>query len=369
MDENEDDQSLQAFNSSCNICFSNDADIFLVPCDDQFCRDCLSKYVTELIQQSWGLVELKIKCPICEEIIDSAQWQDWIDDQSIIDLFYEYNSDERTIVRFSPCCQQEVTITKIVQASEERDKITKKLLSRMNAELNSTLDLKVFSDASSQYNRDELTGQQFYSKFLQLFHLENSVDNFDTETIPNYVLLQQFSADLISVLQKVEKRRELEFLHIRSFPKMSCPDCDQYMCFKCGDLWHEGRSCEKNIQQKINNPYTAPNEKQTYEWQLQNSKRCPNCSIVFQKNEGCMHVHCVYCGYEFCFGCLSRWGNRQCGFYQCTRNQTEKPNATDTTITTSTTTTTTVNDNIIHNTENTSTVTMTHVNTQQVINV
>lgn len=32
-------------------------------------------------------------------------------------------------------------------------------------------------------------------------------------------------------------------------------------------------------------------------------KRCPNCRVNIEKNDGCDHMTCTHCGYEFCWFC------------------------------------------------------------------
>jgi hypothetical protein len=53
-----------------------------------------------------------------------------------------------------------------------------------------------------------------------------------------------------------------------------------------------------------------------------NVKQCPNCKATIEKNEGCNHMTCRKCHYEFCWLCLGKWaGHRQ--FYECSNYKKE----------------------------------------------
>ncbi len=71
---------------------------------------------------------------------------------------------------------------------------------------------------------------------------------------------------------------------------------------------------------------TAENEalSANYLWLVTNSKKCPNlnCNAPIQKNEGCNHVKCYKCKYDFCWICLESWKKHSSvtgGYFQCNR--------------------------------------------------
>jgi len=74
-------------------------------------------------------------------------------------------------------------------------------------------------------------------------------------------------------------------------PKSECK-CGQVMCFNCMNPWHEGKDCES----AIDNEYKRYAEKGKV-------KNCPKCNSRIEKNEGCNHIHCTRCKYDFCWLC------------------------------------------------------------------
>jgi hypothetical protein len=58
-------------------------------------------------------------------------------------------------------------------------------------------------------------------------------------------------------------------------------------------------------------------------WKLANSKSCPNCSILINRDDGCNKVDCLHCGYRFCWICRNKWSEK-CGFYQCRMGKKRK---------------------------------------------
>lgn len=53
-------------------------------------------------------------------------------------------------------------------------------------------------------------------------------------------------------------------------------------------------------------------------WLALNTKMCPKCKIVIEKNKGCMHIHCVNCKYHFCWLCLEEYVNHT-DYYSCNK--------------------------------------------------
>ncbi|XP_028926422.1 ankyrin repeat and IBR domain-containing protein 1 isoform X1 [Ornithorhynchus anatinus] len=123
-----------------------------------------------------------------------------------------------------------------------------------------------------------------------------------------------------------------------SFPLLSAPavDCGKghLFCWECLGEAHEPCDCQtwKNWLQKITEmkPEELVGVSEAYEdaanclWLLTNSKPCANCKSPIQKNEGCNHMQCAKCKYDFCWICLEEWKKHSSstgGYYRCTRYQ------------------------------------------------
>uniref|UniRef100_A0A4W4FSK7 Ankyrin repeat and IBR domain-containing protein 1 n=1 Tax=Electrophorus electricus TaxID=8005 RepID=A0A4W4FSK7_ELEEL len=121
-----------------------------------------------------------------------------------------------------------------------------------------------------------------------------------------------------------------------SFPLLQAPavDCGKghLFCWECQGEAHEPCDCQtwKMWLQKVTDmkPEELAGVSEAYEdaanclWLLTNSKSCANCKSPIQKNEGCNHMQCAKCKYDFCWICLEEWKKHSSstgGYYRCTR--------------------------------------------------
>ncbi|MGH0122964.1 UNVERIFIED_CONTAM: hypothetical protein FKN15_077618 [Acipenser sinensis] len=121
-----------------------------------------------------------------------------------------------------------------------------------------------------------------------------------------------------------------------SFPLLRAPavDCGKshLFCWECLGEAHEPCDCQtwKMWLQKVSEmkPEELVGVNEAYEdaanclWLLTNSKPCANCKSPIQKNEGCNHMQCAKCKYDFCWICLEEWKKHSSstgGYYRCTR--------------------------------------------------
>lgn len=82
---------------------------------------------------------------------------------------------------------------------------------------------------------------------------------------------------------------------------LRCPSCFSEICSSCGEDSHIGKSCEE--ARILNN--TAEQERSSETWIMQQNgiKKCPSCSRLLDKIDGCNHVKC-HCGSHICWRCM-----------------------------------------------------------------
>ncbi|KAL7553867.1 hypothetical protein ACHAWF_017206 [Thalassiosira exigua] len=99
---------------------------------------------------------------------------------------------------------------------------------------------------------------------------------------------------------------------------VKCTSCETCFCLKCGEEPHAPVTCKDlaRWQEKCRN------ESETANWILANTKPCPKCSSRIEKNQGCNHMTCSSCKYEFCWICMGDWaqhGANTGGYYKCNK--------------------------------------------------
>jgi len=85
--------------------------------------------------------------------------------------------------------------------------------------------------------------------------------------------------------------------------RVYCDACGFSMCFRHQVPWHAGQTCLEYEEAKGDPDFSA-----TREWLRNNTKSCPGmCGASVEKNEGCFHMTCQVCRFEFCWECLADW--------------------------------------------------------------
>jgi ariadne-1 len=98
----------------------------------------------------------------------------------------------------------------------------------------------------------------------------------------------------------------------------TCDKCTTCFCIKCGNEPHAPLLCTGLEKWKEK----CKNESETANWILANTKPCPKCRARIEKNQGCNHMTCQHCKYEFCWICSGDWkdhGSNTGGYYNCNK--------------------------------------------------
>mmetsp|Transcript_28157 Transcript_28157/g.52418 ORF Transcript_28157/g.52418 Transcript_28157/m.52418 type:complete len:515 (-) Transcript_28157:196-1740(-) len=79
--------------------------------------------------------------------------------------------------------------------------------------------------------------------------------------------------------------------------------CGTAFCLVCGEASHTPLSCRTlSVWNR-----KCMDESENANWILVNTKECPNCHVRIEKNQGCNHMTCRRCNYEFCWLCMGDW--------------------------------------------------------------
>lgn len=329
-----DQDEMDHFLNRCSICFESHLDMCLDRCKDQFCIDCFQRYIIEVVKSSWGLSVTPISCPVCNESIPKHEWTRYVP-QSIVDTYEKFNKPYRSYVRSCPHCE-----TDIIPCSHQEQIIPSTFLQK-----------KIFCDLIKQMldncSKDELhkchTEHIAVKRWISVYKREDwsvadlpvlykkimkDVTTFEREhTKSNNQFGKQISLQFMTLCVKPEIWKEVQFAHINFFPDMQCSGCDKSICLHCGYDSHSDISCTENMQ-IISRSSLDKEMRKTVKWKLQNSRQCPKCSIMINRDEGCNKVDCSYCGFAFCWACQSPW-SEGCGFYRCSVLPNNSNNSTN----------------------------------------
>ena len=155
--------------------------------------------------------------------------------------------------------------------------------------------------------------------YLKTSIIEAKVDNIRcmdhecNEIISDEFILNHISEnnDLIEKYKKFKKRVEI----INDANKKICPnpDCESFLekseltkyvqcenghkyCYECLKPPHGDKPCDYQ------------EEKQFLTWTKgKRVKRCPRCKMYTEKNEGCNHMTCASCKYQWCWLCEGKY--------------------------------------------------------------
>ncbi|XP_044747423.1 ankyrin repeat and IBR domain-containing protein 1-like [Coccinella septempunctata] len=132
---------------------------------------------------------------------------------------------------------------------------------------------------------------------------------------------------------------EAEQMSRRSFSKTipitsHAVDCgnSHFFCWECLGEAHAPCGCSQWQDWMMKTKEVKPEELKAscsgsedaanFLWLVTNSKPCPNCKSPIQKNEGCNHIKCSKCKFDFCWVCQESWKRHSSatgGYFRCNR--------------------------------------------------
>lgn len=93
---------------------------------------------------------------------------------------------------------------------------------------------------------------------------------------------------------------------------VSCLEWHKF-CLSCKREVHLPIPC--NLLKRWMNKLDEGNE--SLNWVFNNTQPCPSCDVDIEKMEGCNHVKCGVCKFEFCWICHKDWKTHGGSFYDC----------------------------------------------------
>ena len=134
------------------------------------------------------------------------------------------------------------------------------------------------TSCSAEYTREDIRkfgSQEIFEKYLKF------KENIDVNINPNMKWCTRPDCNRFVVKGKNNRA--------------NC-ECGFSMCFKCGQAWHTGK-CDANVDSEFK------------EWAANNGNvgNCPKCKARIEKNDGCNHMTCGSCKYEYCWICGAKY--------------------------------------------------------------
>ena len=151
---------------------------------------------------------------------------------------------------------------------------------------------KIYSEEEIKVNVDEKTFKK-YKKFLNIqIKLNNPDKNYVYCPFPD-------CEELVDADESDDDFLECNKGHI--------------FCSKCHQLGRHKKGKCKNDELVLLHQIQNDNKNGI------NYKQCPKCHVIIEKNMGCNQMHCINCGYNFCWLCLKKYSSNHYSMYNVSR--------------------------------------------------
>jgi len=299
---------------------------------------------------------VRIKCPVCFDVLELSEWSKYVG-RDVSEIYEKNSRPFKELTRHCPHCGKEVVLVK----KYEGDKMAE--YENVFLSVQSTFASLISDDPEHEKTLDEFKNMVKHHMEgvthlgtpptiadIRLFvlskmkpitiHLNVPMTRSvtkkrrlrDSSSCDSVVLENskwcEISALLISLETDSQRWRDLLFSQLQKFPQQRCSYCDVYFCFQCGEEgYHLDYSCLEWMQYLVNlandaidfeilDGISGKERIANLKWKIANSKSCPRCYTLINREEGCNKVDCTMCGHRFCWMCLSSWSEK-CGFYRC----------------------------------------------------
>ena len=209
------------------------------------------------------------------------------------------------------------------------------------SEDNKIIDQSLKKEERTKYDKyclicnEKLTHNEYFSNYINCYHFfcndcyynyfkekienNNNVDKIKCpksgckNTLFDNFIQNKISND-ISLLDKYLKFKERrQLMYNPDYQICPYPDCESYVkkgknkyvsciqnghkfCLKCLKGWHGNESCK------------IDKDKSFESWRnSSNVKKCPKCKYYVEKINGCNHMRCFNCNYQWCWLCLNEY--------------------------------------------------------------
>lgn len=326
-------------NDLCSICYcgpdiGEPMEFFqLYNCGHKFCTDCYIQYIKSKNETSCLLIDCPFHDPKCHfkitiqemktisdfalknrEFNENNTKLHFISEDQVVEL-YDLTSDEEQFDEFGNIIDQfdefgEVKDNKKKTEAEKKAEINdlifdfhntmkKREIEEIQFKRNRTLLSKYWYNISNQYCLTQ--GKKFANCPYPDCDCIVECLGFDS----NHVVTIQEQIDLLLV------------------PIVKCSR-DHLFCYNCLETYHAPCPCQIVAKWKKK----CEDDSETLNWIQSNTKDCPKCHAIIEKNGGCNHMVCTKCRYQFCWICMKSWLPHS-AHHICTRYKENDKNNTD----------------------------------------